>query len=159
MASCRNEKAKQMQLANVRLRLDKQGSDVPLKDVTPAQALVLHLLHQGNNGGSSYGEDMNKIEITGDALTVEATYESGKPTKTHPRTASEEYKRLFSLYGGLTNKKGDRLLSKVFPDKSNLKMPEKFSDLKWAELSYDGVDVAASDFGTSAGAAITQPKK
>jgi hypothetical protein len=57
-----------MQVANVRLRLNKVGSDVPIKNVTPAEAQVLHVLHQANNGGSTFGEEFDKIEIIGEAL-------------------------------------------------------------------------------------------
>ena len=59
-----------MQIANVRLRLNKVGSDVPVLGCTPAEALLLHVLHQANNGGSTFGEEFEKISITGEAQTV-----------------------------------------------------------------------------------------
>lgn len=62
------EKENKMQVANVRLRLNKVGSDVPLSNVTPAEAQVLHVLHQQNNGGSTFGEEFDKITIIGEAL-------------------------------------------------------------------------------------------
>ena len=52
-----------MQVANVRLRLNKNGSDIPLFNVTPAEAVILHVLHQGNNGGMTFGEQFEKIEV------------------------------------------------------------------------------------------------
>lgn len=56
-----------MEIANVRLRLNKFGSDVPLYDVTPAEAMFLHILHGPNNGGLSFGEEFSKIEVVGSA--------------------------------------------------------------------------------------------
>jgi hypothetical protein len=70
-----------MQIANARLRLNKVGSDVPVTGITPAEALVLHVLHQSNNGGSTFGEDFDKIDIQGDALVV---------TGNEPETVVEE---------------------------------------------------------------------
>lgn len=52
-----------MEIANARLRLNKVGSDVPVTGLTPAEALVLHVLHQANNGGSTFGEEFEKIVI------------------------------------------------------------------------------------------------
>ena len=60
-----------MEIANVWLRLTKEGSDVPLKDVTPAQAMFLHILHQNNNGGLSFGEEFSKITVTGTAIVID----------------------------------------------------------------------------------------
>lgn len=57
-----------MEIANVRLRLNKVGSDVPLKDVTPAEAMFLHIIHGPMNGGMSFGEEFNKIEVVGEAM-------------------------------------------------------------------------------------------
>lgn len=60
-----------MQIANARLRLTKVGNDVPVMGMTPAEALVLHVLHQANNGGSTFGEEFEKIELQkGEAQTV-----------------------------------------------------------------------------------------
>ena len=56
-----------MEIANVRLRLNKIGSDVPLKDVTPAEAMFLHILHGPYNGGLTFGEEFSKIDIVGTA--------------------------------------------------------------------------------------------
>lgn len=156
-----------MEIANVRVRLDKLGSDVPKAGVTPAEALLLHILHQTNNGGSTFGEDMSKIEVLeGEAETVVVLEEAkGRPyskeyvpavTKSHTRTNAEEYRRLQSKYGGLTNKKDVKILSLIFPDRLNPKFPEKFSDLNWKEIQFDGSELGSFDFGTSGGLAITQ---
>lgn len=56
-----------MEIANCRLRLNKVGSDVPLKDVTPAEAMFLHIIHGPQNGGMSFGEEFSKIEVVGTA--------------------------------------------------------------------------------------------
>lgn len=57
-----------MEIANVRVRLNKDGSDVPVKDVTPAEAMFLHILHGANCNGQTYGEDFSKIEVVGTAM-------------------------------------------------------------------------------------------
>lgn len=156
-----------MEIANVRVRLDKVGSDVPVMGCTPAEAIVLHIIHQNNNGGSTFGEEMDKIDILpGEAEDVETLIpaerdEKGNVTKAEerimkPRTDVSELNRLKRKYGGLTNKKGDKVLNLIFPDKMNPRLPEKFSDLKWRELAFDGTEVASSDFGTSGGLAISQ---
>ena len=56
-----------MEIANVRLRLNKLGSDVPIKDVTPAEAMFLHILHSPYNGGLTFGEEFSKIDVVGTA--------------------------------------------------------------------------------------------
>jgi hypothetical protein len=73
-----------MQVANVRLRLNKVGSDVPLKDVTPAEAMLLHILHGPSCGGSTFGEKMEKIEIIGEALMATDVPDKIEPDKTIP---------------------------------------------------------------------------
>ena len=70
-----------MEVANVRLVLNKVGSDVPLKDVTPAQAMFLHILHGPHNGGKTFGEDMNKIEIVGTAMVKDQLPDKTEPAK------------------------------------------------------------------------------
>ena len=103
-------------------------------DVTPAEALLLHIMHQVNNGGSTYGEDMDKIKVKGEA--------KGRDGKA--RTSVEEVRRLTSKYGHCVNKRGDKIVKLIWPELSP-KLPEKFSDLRWNELQYDGLTVAATD--------------
>jgi len=57
-----------MEIANVRLRLNKTGSDIPLFGVTPAEVIFLHMLHQGNNGGNSFGDKLENIMLLGEAV-------------------------------------------------------------------------------------------
>lgn len=156
-----------MEIADVRVRLDKLGSDVPKKDVTPAEALVLHVIHQANNGGSTYGEEMDKIKVTGEAQEVSHVEDEVRDKKRNlitpakpvfrdePRTDVEELKRLTRKYGNLTNKRGDKILNLIFPDKMNPKLPQAFSDLKWKEISFDGLEIGTTDYGNSGGLAIT----
>jgi hypothetical protein len=147
-----------MEIADVRVRLDKLGSDVPKSGVTPAEALILHVIHQANNGGSTFGEEMDKIKVTGEAeTTVITTPEEGYSwqenytpavTKSHPRTNVEELKRLQSRYGGLKNKKGDTILSLIWPDKLHPQLPQRFEDIVWKDIQFDGLEVGAVDLAS-----------
>ena len=220
-----------MQVANARLVLNKVGSDVPIFGLTPAEAMVLHLAHQVNNGGKTFGDEMEKINLLGDAMEPsgkfkkvvdvpavaekivkgallkpaqpaqlikgkvikEATPEQlikgtdGKPDTKIPaqaavcepdiqipaqeavyaadtivpaqdevshdepimvkRTDIQEFRRLMRKYGHLVNKKGDNFLKLIWPG-LNPVLPQNFSDLKAAELLYNGLEVAAVDYVT-----------
>jgi hypothetical protein len=223
-----------MQIANARLRLNKVGSDVPITGVTPAEALVLHVLHQANNGGSTFGEDFDKIDIQGEALVESQipdmvqpaipaiSYQPAKPatapvqgrpyipgkpavigvlaqgtpgqpgyvagvegqpevlgvaaipytpaqdavpeikarayqpervltykTGTRPRTDVEEIRRLTAKYGNCVNKRGDKIVKLIWPEMSP-KLPQKFSELDWKGIQYDGTEVAAINYLTGA---------
>lgn len=121
-----------MEIANLRLRLNKIGNDIPVFNATPAEAMVLHIMHQANNGGSSFGEDMDKITVLGE----------------EERSNTAEYNRLKAKYGKVMTKKGDSLLSLIFPNKFNLTMPQKFADLDWTQIVYDGQELQAAGIGT-----------
>ena len=151
-----------MQIANVRLRLNKVGSDVPVVGCTPAEALVLHVLHQGNNGGSTFGDEMDKINILPGEASIAcdepakpAVGEVGKPgyvaavpaRKERPRTDAEELRRLKRKYGHCVTKKGDSILGKIWPG-IDAKLPQKFSDLDYSKLSFDGLEVASLDLAS-----------
>ena len=138
-----------MEIGNLRLRLNKVGSDIPIVDATPAEAQVLHILHQGNNGGSSFGDKMDSYEVKGEAKSAD-----GKTA----RTDIEEFRRLNAKYGRCVNKKGDKIIKLIWPE-SNPKLPQKFSDLKWAEIQYDGTDVAAVNLATGAPVVANPPVK
>lgn len=160
-----------MELANARLVLNKLGSDVPVVGLTPAEAVVLHILHQGNNGGSTFGDDFKKITVTGEAVVE---LEAGKPAtpakgvvgqpgfvaavaavpaKNRPRTDNEELRRLTSKYAGCVNKTGQKIVKLIWPS-GDAKLPAKFSELKWNEIQYDGAEVAPLNYitGQPAGA-------
>lgn len=130
-----SHKKGQMQVGTLRVRLNKVGSDVPVTSATPAEALVLHILHQQNNGGSTYGDKMENIDVAKTEIQ---------------RTDAEELNRLQSKYGRLKTKEGKSILSMLWPDRLNPKLPQKFSDLKWADIHFDGVEVAAVNYSTGA---------
>jgi hypothetical protein len=134
-----------MEMANVRLRLNKVGSDVPILGVTPFEAVLLHVLHQANNGGSTFGDEMNKIEV------------AKEPAKTgdKPRTDIEEYKRLQSKYGSVVNKKGDKIVALVWAGLGQ-KPPQTFKELIWKDVQFDGTEVAPLNYATG-GVATTAP--
>ena len=140
-----------MEKATVRVRLNKVGSDVPKVGVTPAEAMILHVLHQANNGGSTFGEDMDKIYMDKD--------KDGKVIDYKVDHAAE-LNRLTALYGGVVTKKGEPILNLVFPDRMNPKLPEKFSDLKWANIQFDGSKIASVNMvtGTPVDAALPPAK-
>ena len=69
-----------MEIANVRVRLSKDGSDVPRSDVTPAEAMFLHILHQANNGGLTFGDEFKHIKVIGQAM-VDTGKQEKKVTK------------------------------------------------------------------------------
>lgn len=128
---------------------------MPKTGVTPAEAIVQHIIHQGKNGGSTFGEDMDKIKVTGTAMSPGPTKEDPDALE-HERTAQEELKRLQAKYGTLTNKKGDKILRLIWPDVINPRLPATFAEIPWKDVSFDGLDVGTFDYGTSNGAAITQ---
>jgi hypothetical protein len=140
--------------------MNKVGSDIPLKDVTPAEAMFLHILHGPHNGGKTFGENFEKIEVSGEALVRDkvpdkvepakaavgkpgdANYVAAVPAKVishkeglRPRTGVEELRRLTLKYAGAKDKAGKPLLDTIFPDKFNPKLPEHFSDIKWTDLA------------------------
>ena len=165
-----------MEVANVRLRLNKVGSDVPLKDVTPAEAMFQHIIHGPQNGGMTFGEEFEKINIIGtakvdtgetkkviDVKAVEAKPAMGdKPAVVgveevshqepvlRDRTDAEELKRLGAKYNGARTKDNKPIIDTVWPDKFNPKLPQKFSDLKWQEIGSTavGIDLAPLNYAT-----------
>lgn len=128
-----------MEKATVRIRLNKVGSDVPKVGVTPAEATILHILHQANNGGSTFGEDMDKIYVNKDKDGKVIDYKIDHAV---------ELNRLTALYGHVITKKGEPILNLVFPDRMNPKLPEKFSDLNWANIQFDGSKIASVNMVT-----------
>lgn len=57
-----------MEIANVRVKLEKVGSDVEVKDATPAEVMFLHILHSPRNGGESFGRNNDQVNINGTAM-------------------------------------------------------------------------------------------
>ena len=137
-----------MEIANVRVRLTKVGSDVPLKDVTPAEALLLHILHGPSNGGLTFGDEFDKIEVVGTAQVVE----NGKP---RPRKDAEELRRLLGKYNGARNNKNEPIINSIWPDKLNPKLPQTFKELDWQVIGSTGIETAAVNYAT--GGLVAQP--
>ena len=162
-----------MEVANVRLRLTKVGSDVPLRDVTPAQAMLLHILHGPANGGMTFGEEFEKINVVGTAKVVvtpavveplvpavgvkgQIGYQPEIPAKTvkeavlRDRTDAEELRRLGALYSQARNKKNEPIIDQIWPDKFNPKLPQTFKELKWADIGQAaaGIETAAVNYVT-----------
>jgi hypothetical protein len=172
-----NKKGK-MQVANVRVLLTKVGSDVPLKNVTPAEAMVLHSLHSPHNGGLTFGEKHNKIEIVGEALVecdvpdkvepakaaVQAVGKAGdasyKPAvaavpekvvsfkKGHRARKPSEELRRLRAKYSAKDKKGNLIVDLLFPDKLNPKMPDTFADIDWASLNDNNAEVGDVNYAT-----------
>ena len=130
-----------MEIANTRVRLNKVGSDVPLNDITPAEAMLLHILHGAANGGSTFGEEFEKLTVTGTAKVKEGE-------KLRDRTDAEELARLRAKYSMARNNKNEPIVNTVWPDRFNPKLPQKFSEIKWKELANAGVEVAAVNYAT-----------
>ena len=130
-----------MEIANVRVRLTKVGSDVPLSNVTPAEAMLLHILHGPANGGSTFGEDFEKITVVGTAKVDEGG-------KLRDRTDAEEVRRLGAKYNQARDKENKPFINSICPDKLNPKLPQKFSDIKWQDVSAVGIETAAVNYAT-----------
>lgn len=175
-----------MQIANVRLKMAKVGNDTPLSNVTPAEAMLLHILHGPANGGETFGEDQKHIVVVGEAMVdtgktrtvvdkpevkyVAPRMQVGVPGEkgyipavievkaseavTHeekilrPRTGAEELRRLATKYAGARDKTNKPIIESIWPDRFNPKLPEKFSDIEWTEVSGTGIEAAAVNYAT-----------
>lgn len=100
-----------MLTANCRLVIGEKGSDVPKTGITPAEYVILGLMHKANAG---------KLPITDLVIADEAAltevimqeenkdHEMANVQKFRPRTIMEEKRRLVTIYGK------DRV-AKLFP--------------------------------------------
>ena len=59
-----------MEVAHARVRLEKVGNDVPVFDITPAEAMFLHILHNDRNGGLTFGDEFQHLKVVGTAKVV-----------------------------------------------------------------------------------------
>jgi hypothetical protein len=145
-----------MEIANARLRLNKVGSDVPLVNITPAEAMFLHIIHGPSNGGSTFGEEFEKLTVVGTAkvqVSPAVVDEDGKITKPavlRDRTDAEELRRLTAKYSGARTKDNKPIIDGIWPDKFSPKLPQTFKDIKWMEVSANasGVELAAVNYAT-----------
>lgn len=137
-----------METATVRIVLNKVGSDVPKSDVTPAEAMFLHILHGPANGGKTFGEKMDNIKVDGTAMVSELD-KDGK-AKLRPRTDAEELTRLLSKYKQALNKKGEPIINEIWPDRFNPKLPQTFKELNWVQIGAQaqGIEPAAVNYAT-----------
>lgn len=165
-----------MEVANVRLVLNKLGSDVPLNDVTPGEAMLLHILHGPANGGKTFGEDFTKIEIIGTAKVqvkpaviepmVPAVGSPGNPgyVKEKParkledavlrdRTDAEERQRLLRKYPA-QQKDGKKVVDIVWPDAFNPKLPQTFKELDWQQIGATASGIVVVDVNYATGAPV-----
>lgn len=101
-----------MKLADVVIRLSKEGHDVPRSDVTPAELLLLVAEHHANAGG----DPIVSITETGDT-----TMKEGDET-VETRTVSEEVGRLKMRYG---SHKVEHLFQGAIPN-----LPATFDEAK-----------------------------
>ncbi len=142
-----------MEIANCRLRLNKVGSDVPLTDVTPAEAMFLHILHGPSNGGLSFGEEFNHIKVVGAAKVKNAD------GTLRDRTPAEEYRRLAGKYSGARDKTNKPIIETIWPDRLNPKMPNTFKEVQWQEVASAGIETAAVNYATGGLASSVVPDK
>lgn len=211
-----------MEVGNCRLIMEKVGNDVPLFNVTPAECQFLHIIHNSRNGGKTFGEKMDNIEVIGTAMvdtgqrekviTKEAiptqtirgkvikdaipeqlikgkppvgkvgdpNYQAAIPDTRIPaqpeqkepdvvvpeqpeqsymkpilrvRTSAEEYRRLASKYNGAKDKTNTPIIRQVFPDKN--KLPERFSELVWPDITADASEIATAPLNYATGALAT----
>lgn len=155
-----------MQQANARLKISR-FTDVPVTGLTPAEQVVLHIIHSANVGeepifdikpdGEAQVEAGREDAVPAVGKPGDDDYEPAVPEKVEcrPRTNAEELRRLRSKYGALTNKKGDKIIKLIWPG-MDAALPQKFEDVKLKELQFDGTDVGTTDFGTSNGVAVNQ---
>ena len=121
--------------------MSKVGSDVPLANVTPAEVMLLHILHSSANGGLTFGEEFEKITVTGKALV-----EVGG--KLRDRTDAEELRRLTAKYGTARDQKNNPIINSIWPDKFNPKLPQTFKELNWSEIGGSGIETAPVNYAT-----------
>ena len=125
--------------------MNKQSDDVPVMGCTPAEAIILHVLHQNMNGGKTFEFKDDKGALRFVPATITQALTDGKP-----RTHSQELRRLTAKYGHNVNKQAQKIVTLLWPNKMNPSLPEKFADLNWREITYDGLEVASLNYATGA---------
>ncbi len=105
-----------MQVANCRLIVGEKGSDVPLTEITPAEAIILGVGHMKNAGKYP----ITNLEIAGEA-TTEVVKEDGT-MGFRPRTVLEEKRRLNEKYG-------KKKVAELFPG-ARPQFPQDFTEVE-----------------------------
>lgn len=108
-----------MQTALFHCVLGMAGSNIPVRNVTPAEFVCLKANH-GNNAGKSIIEP-GSFKITGQKGVVLEKDKDGKATKIGAFPEIVEYKRLADRYGR-------KLLAKLYPG-DNPKLPQTFAEV------------------------------
>lgn len=121
-----------MQLANARIVLNREGTDVPRKNLTPAEAQLIKSLYEPIVGGNpiTHLEVIRDKEETPVQAAVIVSRDPDDPAnqakwKVRKRTPADEIRRLRSKYVG-------QAIEKFFPG-MNPNMPETFEDAGFEE--------------------------
>jgi len=141
--------------------LNKVGSDTPVKDITPAEAMLLHILHGTQNGGMTFGKEFEDIKIHGTAMVDTGKKDAANKPVLRSRTDAEELRRLGAKYNGARDKTNKPIIDTVWPDKLNPKLPQTFKEIEWADVAgaAAGVETAAINYATGALATAALPTK
>ena len=109
-----------MQTCNCRLIVGEKGSDIPKTGITPAEFVILGLMHKGNAGKMP----LTDIKVLDEpALTEVVLVEGGNQvTKYRPRTVLEEKRRLSGLYT-------KAVVAKLFPG-AKPQFPDNFDEAR-----------------------------
>ena len=104
-----------MKQADILLQIDRLGSTIPLKGVTPAEVLYLVADHHTNAGKDPIIE---LVELKEEAMTTTSVNDKGQAVR-RPRSKSEEINRLRTKYPS-------RNLNRVFGSSFEPNLPEDF---------------------------------
>ena len=137
-----------MQIANGLVILCPENQQY-LRDVTPAEALILFALHKVNANGSPLGDfyiqpgeavtidvpEKAAVEQSTNLLTGRVTpAQDAVPAKTHPRTNAEEIGRLKKKYTGMvtdpTTRTSVTAFVAAFGNAASPRLPERFDELE-----------------------------
>ena len=109
-----------MKQADIWLKVDKVGSNIPIKGVTPAEVLYLVADNHANVGG----DPIESLTVTGDAMVHTGEEKDGKPV-TRLRKDDEELMRLRLKYPA-------RNIGRIFGSGYAPKFPEDFEQARKA---------------------------
>jgi hypothetical protein len=84
----------EMPIADITLKLDKNGSDIDLKNVTPAEVLFLCAEHHGNAGGSP----ITRFTNVGRKITIDPVFLRAKLCEKYSK------KKIHALFPGIDPK-------------------------------------------------------
>lgn len=157
-----------MEVANCTVTVSPEHS-LPLRDVTPAEALILRTLHfKGSNGSP-----LSEIEVTGKAVTIVTAARSGQPeyydpnkgrtipavepvaAVTKPRTNEEEKIRLKRKYTAVID--GMAAFDKVFGTAVSITLPKTFDEIsEQLQVPVKGLVVVAPETAPESDSVTTE---